>query len=163
MSFGHLDLQQYLHRPLEFPSAIELKVTGNLLEYPEVLRHRSTLYPHVTRIKEEFIISEKGRARLPGPGQIGFVPEQTYLLFAFEFKLTPNSAQVFARTRSGREPIKTHGRFAFNDEGQVAIDGKDYVYIGVPWNGVNAVPQGNLIIDPVVCMAANEDTWLEST
>ncbi len=56
--------------------------------------------------KEEFVLSQKSRDRLPNPAQIDFVPEQTYFMLAFEFKLTPANLQVFARTWSGRVPVK---------------------------------------------------------
>jgi len=201
LSFGYLDLQQFLYRPLEFPNPIEQKVNDNRLEYPEIFYGIDLRYTcNATGLKEEFVVSDKGRERLPSPEQIGFVPEQTYLMFAFEFKLTPNNLQIFARTSSGRTRIKTHGRFAFNGEGQVEIEdedtnlrlflpedfawaeadsanenverakirryiyterGKDYMYVGVPWEWVNNAAKGNLIIDPTTTAATNQDTRLE--
>ncbi len=123
LSMGYLDLQQFLYRPLEFPNPVEQNADGNRLEYPEIFYGIDLRYTcNATGFKEEFILSEKGRERLPDPAQISFVPERTYLMFAFEFKLTPDNLRAFAKTPSGRVPVKERGRFGFNGESPIAVE-----------------------------------------
>jgi hypothetical protein len=80
-------------------------------------------------IKEEIVLSQRGRDNLPDPAQYGLSRANTYFVVAMEFLLTPNNINVFARRGSGKTPIRQGGgstgspTFAF--DGDEPIDFED--------------------------------------
>ncbi|MGH7493027.1 MAG: hypothetical protein ACREOO_11600, partial [bacterium] len=54
LSFGYLDLQQFLYRPLEFPNPVQHTIEGNRLAYPEIFHGIDLRYTcNATSFKEE--------------------------------------------------------------------------------------------------------------
>ncbi len=41
--------------------------------------------------------------------------------------------------------------------------GKHYLLVGVPYSWIKTAPEGEVVIDPTVSVAASEDVWLENT
>lgn len=113
LSLGYFDRTGKQYAMIGNAGRSSAEVAGNVLTYPDIFPGVDARFEFgATRLKEEFVLSQKARDDLPDPQDFGILRSNAYLMVQFEFNLALGNMQVFARSDGEtRVPVKQGNRF----------------------------------------------------
>jgi len=113
---AYLDVSSKDYKVLQRTRSTSGVVEGNRLSFPAAFKGVEVRYSYLdTRLKEEILISQAARERLPDPAQYGFARKNTYLVFITELETDRDRIRsyVSAGFDSTGEDYETEGRIDF--------------------------------------------------
>ena len=116
LSMGYYERTSGRYRVIESVKNKTARVLGNRAVFKNILAGIDLEYVYQSdRLKENIYISPRARKGLPGPGDMGLDPAQTYLMFESEYEVAGN-LRLFHKGRDiGDEDYATTDRMAFRD------------------------------------------------
>ena len=98
-------------------------VSAKTIDYPQIFNGIAVRYTcGNASLKEEIALSQAGRDNLPDPTKYGLSRNNSYLVVAMEFLLTPNNINVLARRQGNKLPIKQGNDFVFDGDEPIEFE-----------------------------------------
>jgi len=117
LSYGYFDQSRHRYQIIDYAKAVAPAVSRNSISYPQIFNGMEVRYLcQNTSVKEEIVLSQLARNVLPDPSKLGLSRNNSYLIVAMEYLLTPNNTKVLAKRSTGKIPIDLNKSLAFNGD-----------------------------------------------